>query len=79
MDFLHIFIEFKFIFYLKIYSFVLQSLLEVKMEILEIILYTLFVFFIAFLVIGFNKQMNERAKAREERFSKLNKKGDENE
>ncbi|MCH5335900.1 MAG: hypothetical protein J1D99_00630 [Campylobacter sp.] len=49
------------------------------MEILEIILYTLFVFFIAFLVIGFNRQMNERTKAREERFSKLNKKGDENE
>lgn len=48
------------------------------MEILDFILFVFFALFIAFLVIGFNRQMNEKAKAREERFNRFNKRGDKN-
>ncbi len=48
------------------------------MAILEFILIMLFVCFMVFLVIGFNRQMSEKAKAREERFKKFEK-GDKNE
>ncbi|QOR04132.1 hypothetical protein [Campylobacter cuniculorum] len=44
------------------------------MEILRDMLYLFFILFIAFLVVGFNRQMNQRAKEREEKWSQLNKK-----
>ncbi|HDZ5084906.1 TPA: hypothetical protein RTH03_000135 [Campylobacter jejuni] len=48
------------------------------MEILDFILMIIFVFLMIFLVIGFNRQMIQKNKEREERFEKY-KKGDQNE
>ena len=48
------------------------------MEIFDFIFTFIFVLFIAFLVIGFNRQMTQKIKDREERFKKF-KKGDKNE
>ncbi|HEC1554282.1 TPA: hypothetical protein R1X37_000662 [Campylobacter upsaliensis] len=49
---------------------------RVKMAILEFILIFLFVLLIAFLIIGFNRQMLEKAKEREKRLEKYNKRRD---
>lgn len=48
------------------------------MDFIDFILTALFVFLMLVFVIGFNKQMSERTKAKEERFKKLTK-GDKNE
>lgn len=48
------------------------------MEILDFILTSIFVFLMLFLVIGFNRQMTQKNKQKEERFKKF-KKGDKNE
>ncbi|MFQ6342027.1 hypothetical protein [Campylobacter sp. VTCC 70190] len=48
------------------------------MEILDFILTSIFVFLMLFLVIGFNRQMTQKNKEKEERFKKF-KKGDKNE
>lgn len=44
------------------------------MEILDFIIVVLFVAFMLVLIIGFNKQMQEKAKAREERYKNLKEK-----
>lgn len=44
------------------------------MVILELIFIFLFVLFMAFLIIGFNRQMLEKAKEREKRLEKYDKK-----
>ncbi|CAG9468746.1 hypothetical protein AAIL08_001043 [Campylobacter upsaliensis] len=49
---------------------------RVKMAILEFILIFLFVLLMAFLIIGFNRQMLEKAKEREKRLEKYNKRRD---
>ncbi|EGZ6030628.1 hypothetical protein JJE90_001090 [Campylobacter jejuni] len=50
----------------------------VFMEILDFILIVIFVFLMIVLVIGFNRQMMQKNKEREERFTKY-KKGEQNE
>lgn len=50
----------------------------VIMEILDFILIVIFVFLMIVLVIGFNRQMIQKNKEREERFKKY-KKGEQNE
>ncbi|HEC1874140.1 TPA: hypothetical protein SAH81_001032 [Campylobacter jejuni] len=50
----------------------------VFMEILDFILIVIFVFLMIVLVIGFNRQMIQKNKEREERFKKY-KKGEQNE
>ncbi|BEJ85764.1 hypothetical protein ABZL51_000913 [Campylobacter jejuni] len=50
----------------------------VFMEILDFILIAIFVFLMIVLVIGFNHQMMQKNKEREERFKKY-KKGEQNE
>ncbi|HEC1877577.1 TPA: hypothetical protein R1794_000814 [Campylobacter jejuni] len=50
----------------------------VFMEILDFILIVIFVFLMIVLVIGFNRQMMQKNKEREERFKKYNK-GEQNE
>ncbi|EAI3338612.1 hypothetical protein E3N47_05250 [Campylobacter upsaliensis] len=49
---------------------------RVKMAVLEFILIFLFVLLMAFLIIGFNRQMLEKAKEREKRLEKYNKRRD---
>ncbi|EAH6025223.1 hypothetical protein IO355_000729 [Campylobacter upsaliensis] len=49
---------------------------RVKMAILEFILIFLFVLLMAFLIIGFNRQMLEKTKEREKRLEKYNKRRD---
>ncbi|EMI4815549.1 hypothetical protein V6N98_000961 [Campylobacter upsaliensis] len=49
---------------------------RVKMAILEFILIFLFVLLMVFLIIGFNRQMLEKAKEREKRLEKYNKRRD---
>ena len=49
---------------------------RVKMAILEFILIFLFVLLMEFLIIGFNRQMLEKAKEREKRLEKYNKRRD---
>ena len=48
------------------------------MQIFDFLMLTFFVCIMVILVIGFNKQMQERARQKEERFKKF-KKGDKNE
>ncbi|MBC5858178.1 hypothetical protein Cjcuy013_03820 [Campylobacter jejuni] len=50
----------------------------VFMKILDFILIVIFVFLMIFLIIGFNRQMIQKNKEREERFKKY-KKGEQNE
>ncbi|EHY7560687.1 hypothetical protein K4091_001305 [Campylobacter jejuni] len=50
----------------------------VFMEILDFILIVIFVFLMIVLIIGFNRQMIQKNKEREERFKKY-KKGEQNE
>ena len=47
------------------------------MEFLDFIVVGLFVCFVAFLIIGFNRQMIEKNKQREERYKKLKDKKNE--
>ena len=49
---------------------------RVKLAMLEFILIFLFVLLMAFLIIGFNRQMLEKAKEREKRLEKYSKRRD---
>ncbi|WP_170999709.1 hypothetical protein [Campylobacter aviculae] len=49
------------------------------MSILESILIVFFVLLMIFFIVGFNRQMNEKSKLREERFKKRARKNNEDE